>query len=459
MGSLPTFNPQHLHQADHRQKAYNAAEQRRESGDPLLNRAIAAPGRPARRSSRSRPRRRSRAAPGRVEQTLRRHRPVLRRPGDAAAATTPATPPTASLDLVHAIKVSDDDFFYNLGVLHQRRPVTHPNGGALQQWARQFGIGQPTGIDLPGEASGTLPAPRWRDGRNKLEAQCDNVTASPDRRCPTAAPASHAASSRRLRDRRRHRPPVVGRRQREPRGRPGRRPGDAAAAGGRLLGDRQRRHDRAPAHRARRSTTADGTVLQKIDPPPDAPPAHQPAVPATRSARACTRPPQSPGGTSADVMGNFPEQVYGKTGTAQYNGQQPTTPGTRASCRRRATSKPIVVVGHGRAGRLRRRRRRAGRAPDPVAVVLRQAGPVRRRDVDRPCERHDPDPARRASRPSRAPRLAAPCSTRCCCWPRSGWSACSLVTLQGATHGRGPSAVLRRAPGALRGDRGACSRS
>jgi penicillin-binding protein 2 len=29
-----------------------------------------------------------------------------------------------------------------------------------------------------------------------------------------------------------------------------------------------------------------------------------------------------PGGTSADVFGNFPEEVYGKTGTAQYNGQQ-----------------------------------------------------------------------------------------------------------------------------------------
>jgi penicillin-binding protein 2 len=31
---------------------------------------------------------------------------------------------------------------------------------------------------------------------------------------------------------------------------------------------------------------------------------------------------QSPGGTSDDVMGTFPEPVYGKTGTAQYNNQQ-----------------------------------------------------------------------------------------------------------------------------------------
>ena len=52
---------------------------------------------------------------------------------------------------------------------------------------------------------------------------------------------------------------------------------------------------------------------------------------------------QSPGGTSYDVMGNFPQQVYGKTGTAQYTGQQDYSwyvcfvPST-------ATSKPILVV-------------------------------------------------------------------------------------------------------------------
>ncbi len=43
------------------------------------------------------------------------------------------------------------------------------------------------------------------------------------------------------------------------------------------------------------------------------------------------------------MFGNFPEQVYGKTGTAQYNGQQDYSwyacfvPAT-------ATTKPIVVV-------------------------------------------------------------------------------------------------------------------
>jgi cell division protein FtsI/penicillin-binding protein 2 len=54
---------------------------------------------------------------------------------------------------------------------------------------------------------------------------------------------------------------------------------------------------------------------------------------------------QEPGGTSYDVMGNFPQQVYGKTGTAQYNGQQDYAwyvcfvPNS-------ATNKPILVVVH-----------------------------------------------------------------------------------------------------------------
>ncbi|MGH2891126.1 MAG: penicillin-binding transpeptidase domain-containing protein, partial [Solirubrobacteraceae bacterium] len=54
-----------------------------------------------------------------------------------------------------------------------------------------------------------------------------------------------------------------------------------------------------------------------------------------------------PGGTSADVMGNFPEAVYGKTGTAQYQAPgQPETDYAWYACfvPSTATSKPIVVV-------------------------------------------------------------------------------------------------------------------
>ena len=50
-----------------------------------------------------------------------------------------------------------------------------------------------------------------------------------------------------------------------------------------------------------------------------------------------------PGGTSADVFQNFPEQVYGKTGTAQYNGQQDYA-WYACFVPSSATTKPIVVV-------------------------------------------------------------------------------------------------------------------
>jgi penicillin-binding protein 2 len=89
---------------------------------------------------------------------------------------------------------------------------------------------------------------------------------------------------------------------------------------------------------------ANGTVLQKVDPPPvrhiHIDPLYLDTIRAGLRAAA-----SQPGGTSYDVMGNFPEQVYGKTGTAQYTGQNDYSwyacfvPPT-------ATTRPIVVVVH-----------------------------------------------------------------------------------------------------------------
>ena len=148
-----------------------------------------------------------------------------------------------SLDLVNAIKVSSDDFFYNLGVL-TNSPA--PKGGALQHWASQYGIGQKTGIDLPDEVSGTLPDAAWRSQRNELEAECDSATGpfkytngtSTGPKKLSGWHRSSDASARWLRDRRRHRPAVVGGRQREPGRWPGRRAGLALAACGGVLGAR-----------------------------------------------------------------------------------------------------------------------------------------------------------------------------------------------------------------------------
>ena len=113
---------------------------------------------------------------------------------------------------------------------------------------------------------------------------------------------------------------------------------------------------------------ADGTVLQKIDPAARRHLHINPLYLRRRSAQGLREAASQPGGTSDDVMGNFPEQVYGKTGTAQYITERPAeddyawyacfVPAT-------ATSKPIVVVGHGSrraASATSPRRRSRGRS-------------------------------------------------------------------------------------------------
>lgn len=52
-----------------------------------------------------------------------------------------------------------------------------------------------------------------------------------------------------------------------------------------------------------------------------------------------------PGGTSADVMRNFPEPVYGQAGTARYAGQ-PDYAWYACYVPPSATRKPIVVIVH-----------------------------------------------------------------------------------------------------------------
>jgi penicillin-binding protein 2 len=61
-----------------------------------------------------------------------------------------------ALTLVPALEVSDDVFFYTLGLDMWKT-------GELQQWAHQLGIGRPTGIDIPVNTDGLLPTRHWRD--------------------------------------------------------------------------------------------------------------------------------------------------------------------------------------------------------------------------------------------------------------------------------------------------------
>src|SRR6185437_9241296 len=60
-----------------------------------------------------------------------------------------------AVGLVEALKVSSDTYFFEVG----ERANSH--GNVIQRKARELGIGEATGIDLPSEFSGVIPDKRW----------------------------------------------------------------------------------------------------------------------------------------------------------------------------------------------------------------------------------------------------------------------------------------------------------
>jgi penicillin-binding protein 2 len=59
-----------------------------------------------------------------------------------------------------ALAESCDTYFYELG--NRFYELGPQNRTLLQKWARTFGFGVPTGLDIGGEAAGLLPTPQWR---------------------------------------------------------------------------------------------------------------------------------------------------------------------------------------------------------------------------------------------------------------------------------------------------------
>jgi penicillin-binding protein 2 len=213
-----------------------------------------------------------------------------------------------AVSLRSALQVSVDTYFYDLGARLNADPYTHPNGGPLQAWARRLGFGRPTGIDLGGEQGGTIPTPRWRDSRNRLQARCERAY----ERRPRAARREYSSGC--VFADGEDRPWSVGDNTSLAVGQ-----GDFLATplqlavayaalenGGTIV----------RPHVGLQIVDPDGRVLQQIAPKParhvDIPAADLQAIRDGLRAAA-----QQPGGTSFDVMGTFPKPVYGKTGTAQ----------------------------------------------------------------------------------------------------------------------------------------------
>jgi penicillin-binding protein 2 len=213
-------------------------------------------------------------------------------------------------NLVGALAVSEDTFFYPLGA------EMNGNGEdlALQDEARALGLGRSPGIDVgDGGAAGILPDFSWVDGYNRayLEQHCDGSVPARsyvhDQLAITACAQGFFEP-----------PWTVGQNIQLATGQ-----GyleatplqmaiaySAIVNGGKVWSPRIATQILSPS----------GQVVQQLPPPSYRPvridPAYQSTVLAGLRAAA-----QGSTGTSFAVFGNFPRPVYGKTGTAQHANQ------------------------------------------------------------------------------------------------------------------------------------------
>jgi penicillin-binding protein 2 len=184
-----------------------------------------------------------------------------------------------ALSLRKALQVSDDVFFYQLGL----DAYNKGDGLLIQRWASRYGLGQDTGIDLPGELAGLVPGPKLKKELYKQKVTDtpqwypgDNVNFSVGQGFVQVTPLQLAVAYA------------------------------AFANGGKIL----------RPHLGERIEDQNGRVIQEFAPRVrrtiQIQPAYRQAI--LDGLRAAA---SQPGGTSAGVFKGFPIPIAGKTGTAE----------------------------------------------------------------------------------------------------------------------------------------------
>jgi penicillin-binding protein 2 len=179
------------------------------------------------------------------------------------------------VDLVRALQVSSDVYFYTMGFRMW-------DTGALQRWGHKLGIGRPTGIDLPLVDETLLPSQAWRNelyregGTDRPWSAGDNVQLAVGQVDLQTNPLQLAIAYA------------------------------AVANGGTIV----------TPHVGREVDDSAGRVLKEFDPPArrqvHVDPEYRDAILEGLHEAA-----QVSGGTSYEVFGGFPVPVAGKTGTAE----------------------------------------------------------------------------------------------------------------------------------------------
>lgn len=182
------------------------------------------------------------------------------------------------VDMVSALQVSSDVYFYTLG---WRMWQTNQ----LQEWAGRLGLGHDTGLDLPGESEGLVPSRKWRDdlfaegNTDRPWSAGDNIQLAIGQGDLQTNPLQMAIAYA------------------------------ALANDGTIV----------TPHVGLEVEDAAGRVLKEFDPKPrrkiHIDPAYRAAI-----LEGLHRAAQAPGGTSYGVFSGFPVEVAGKTGTVERPG-------------------------------------------------------------------------------------------------------------------------------------------